>query len=75
MHNIFLSKYIVHSLEQYNKAKRCCRVVFLWIILLGPCNEGTTLLQKGVEMWRMVANVLKKKLKRETSATFSRVRM
>jgi hypothetical protein len=75
MHNIFLSKYIVHFLEQYNKTKKYCRAVFLWIILLGPCTEGTTLPQKGVEMWRVVANVLKKKLKRETIVTFSRVRM
>jgi hypothetical protein len=62
MNDMFLSKYIVHSLEQYNKVKKYCRVVFLWIILLGPCNVGTTLLQKGVEMWAMVANVQKKKL-------------
>jgi hypothetical protein len=75
MQNIFFSKYIVHSLEKYNKTKKYCRAVFLWIILLGSCNEGTTLPHKGVEMWRAVANVLRKKLKRETNIIFSCVRM
>ena len=79
MNNIlFLSKYIVPSLEQYNKTNKkkkihsCCLLVDHFI---GPYNEGTTFPQKGVEMWRVIANVLKKRLKRETTIIFSSVRM